>query len=177
MRNFKTLLAIVMAVVISSCVSTKLPDSYQVDPNPLVNNGGTVNVKVSGTIPAKSFHKKAIVEFQPFLKYNGGSLNLKPLTLKGEAALGEGTVIATKTGGSITYTDNFQYIPEMQVSELWVKIKIKKGSKEITLDDVKLANGIIITSTRVGRGENVQIAADEYQKETYASKSANIYFA
>lgn len=177
MRNFKTLLAILLAIFVASCVSTKLPDSYQVDPNPLVNNGGKVKVSVTGTIPAKSFHKKAIVEFQPYLKYNGGTLDLTPLTLKGEAAEGEGTVISTKNGGTITYTDNFDYKPEMQVSELWVKIKVKKGSKEQQLDEVKLADGIIITSTRVGRGENVQIAPDNYEKVTYAAKSANIYFA
>jgi len=177
MRNFKTLLAILLAVFVASCVSTKMPDSYQVDPNPLVNNGGKVKVSVTGTIPAKSFHTKAIVEFQPYLKYNGGTLDLAPLTLKGEKAEGEGTVISTANGGTITYTDNFDYKPEMQVSELWVKIKVKKGSKETQLDDVKLADGIIITGTRVGRGENVQIAPDNYEKITYATKSANIYFA
>ena len=177
MRNLKTFLVILLAAVVASCVSTKLPDSYQVDPNPLVNKGGKVSVKVSGTIPAKSFHKKAVVEFKPYLKYSGGSLDLKPLTLKGEKAEGEGTVISTSEGGTITYTDNFDYKPEMQVSELWVKIKVKKGSKEQQLDDVKLADGIIITSTRVGNGEDVQLAPDGYQKVTYASKTANIYFA
>lgn len=177
MRNLKTLLAVILVAALASCVTTKMPDSYTVDPNPLVNNGGTVDVKVTGTIPAKSFHKKATVEFQPYLKYNGGTLNLKPLTLKGEAVEGEGTVISTKEGGTVTYTDNFEYKAEMQVSELWVKIKVKKGSKEQQLDDVKLADGIIITSTRVGRGEDVQLAADGYEKVTYATKSANIYYA
>lgn len=177
MRNLKTLLAILLAVVMASCVSTKMPDSYQVDPNPMVNQGGKVAVKVTGTIPPKSFHKKAIVEFQPYLKYNGGTLDLKPLTLKGEKADGEGTVVSTTEGATLTYSDNFDYKPEMQVSELWVKIKVKKGSKEQQLEDVKLADGIIITSTRVGFGENVQIAPDGYEKISYASKSANIYFA
>jgi tetratricopeptide (TPR) repeat protein len=177
MRNFKTLLAILLAVFVASCVSTKMPDSYTVDPQPLVNNGGKVSVSVTGTIPPKSFHKKAIVEFQPYLKYNGGTFDLKPLILKGEKAEGDGTVISTANGGTITYTDNFDYKPEMQVSELWVKIKVKKGSSEQQLDDVKLADGIIITSTRVGRGEDVQVAPDGYQKITYASKTANIYFA
>jgi tetratricopeptide (TPR) repeat protein len=177
MRNLKTLLAIMLAVVVASCVSTKLPDSYQVDPNPLVNKGGKVAVKVTGTIPAKSFHKKAIVEFTPYVKYNGGTQELKKLVLKGEKAEGEGTVVSTAEGATLTYTDNFDYKPEMLVSELWVKIKIKKGSKEQNLDDVKLADGIIITSTRVGNGEDVQLAAHGYEKVTYATQSANIYFA
>ncbi|MBN2745953.1 MAG: hypothetical protein JXR34_04440 [Bacteroidales bacterium] len=177
MRNLKTLLAIMLAVVVASCVSTKMPDAYQVDPNPLVNKGGNVAVKVTGTIPPKSFHKKATVEFQPYLKYNSTTKDLKPLTLKGEAVEGEGTVVSTKEGATLTYTDNFKYEPEMQVAEMWVKIKVKKGSKEQQLDDVKLADGIIITSTRVGNGENVQMAPDGYEKVTYANKTANIYFA
>ena len=177
MRNLKTFLAILLAVFVASCVSTKMPDSYTVDPNPLVNNGGKVAVKVTGTIPPKSFHKKAIVTFQPYLKYNGGTLNLKPMTLKGEKAEGDGAVVSTAEGGSLVYTDEFDYKPEMQVSELWVKIHVKKGSKEQDLDDVKLADGIIITGTRVGRGEDVQVAPDMYQKVTYATKKANIYFA
>lgn len=177
MRNLKTLLVIIMAAIVASCVTTKMPDSYQVDPNPMVNQGGNVAVKVTGTIPPKTFNKKAIVEFQPYLKYNGGSQDLKPLTLKGEKAVGEGTVVSVKQGGTLTWSDNFEYKPEMQVSELWVKIKVKKGSKEQQLDDVKLADGVIITSTRVGNGENVQMAADGYEKLTYSSKSANLYFA
>lgn len=166
-----------MATVIASCVTTKMPDAYKVDPNPMVNKGGKVSVNVSGTIPAKSFHKKAIVEFQPYIKYNGGSLDLKPLTLKGEKAVGEGTVINTKLGGSFSYSDVFDYKPEMQSSELWVKIKVKKGSKELNLEDVKLADGIIITALRVGHGEDVQMATHNYIKETFVTKSANIYFA
>jgi Flp pilus assembly protein TadD len=179
MRNLslKSLLVIALAVFVSSCVSTQLPDSYSVEPEVLEAHGGNVSVKVTGTIPAKSFHKKAIVEFQPFLKYDGKTKDLKPLTLKGEKAPGEGTVVSLENGATISYSDNFEYTPEMESAELWVRIVVKKGSKEQKLDDKKLADGIIITPLRVGRGEDVQIAPHNYKKEVIISKTANIYYA
>ena len=177
MRNFKTFLVIALSIFIASCVTTKLPENYVVKPEVLETHGGKVSISVTGEILPKSFHKKAVVEFQPYIKYNGGTQDLKPLVLKGEKALGDGIVIPTKTGGKITYSDVFDYKPEMTESEVWVKIKVKKGTKELQTLDLKLADGIIITPLRVGRGENVVVAEHGYEKVTMASKKANLYFA
>ncbi len=176
MRNLKTLLVIMLAVFVASCGSLKMPDPYHVNPNPLVNNGGKVSFTVNDTIPPKGFPKKEIVKLEPYLKYDGGTLALKPMLLKGEKAEGEGTVINFKTGAPITYSDVFDYKPEMQVSDLYVKVTSLKGGKETPVADVKIATGIIITSTRVGHGEDVQIAAHMYEKETIVSTSAKLYF-
>jgi len=176
MRNFKTLLVILLAVFVASCGSLKMPDPYHVTPNPLVNKGGKVTFTVNDTIPPKGFPKKAVVKLEPYLKYDGGSLSLKPMMLKGESAEGDGTVINAKMGGPITYTDVFDYKPEMQVSELWVKVSsIAKGEATV-IADVKIAEGIVITSTRVGHGENVQLAAHMYEKETIITTAAKLYF-
>lgn len=176
MRNLKTLLVIMLAVFVASCGSLKMPDPYHVNPNPLVDNGGKVSFTVKDTIPEKGFPKKEIVKLEPYLKYDGGTLALKPMLLKGEKAEGEGTVINFKAGAPITYSDVFDYKPEMQVSDLYVKVTSLKGGSETQIADVKIATGIIITSTRVGHGEDVQIAAHMYQKETIISKSAKLYF-
>lgn len=176
MRNFKTLVVIILAVVIASCGSLKMPDPFHVNPNPLVNKGGTVSFTVKDTIPPKGFPKKEIVKLEPYLKYEGGSLALKPMVLKGEKAEGDGTVINYKAGAPITYTDAFEYTPEMQVSELWVKVTSLKKGTETPVADVKIADGIIITSTRVGHGENTQLAAHMYEKETIIPTTAKLYF-
>lgn len=165
-----------LAVFVASCGSLKMPDPYHVNPNPLVDNGGKVSFTVKDTIPEKGFPKKEIVKLEPYLKYDGGTLALKPMLLKGEKAEGEGTVINFKAGAPITYSDVFDYKPEMQVSDLYVKVTSLKGGSETQIADVKIATGIIITSTRVGHGEDVQIAAHMYQKETIISKSAKLYF-
>jgi len=176
MRNFKTLLVIMLALIVASCGSLKLPSPYHVTPNPLVNVGGKVTFTVKDTIPPKGFPKKEIVKLEPYLKYEGGSTALKPMMLKGEKAEGEGTVVSFAEGGPISYTDVFDYKPEMQVSELWIKVTSLAGGKETPLADVKIADGIIITSSRVGKGENVAIAAHMYEKETIISTSAKLYF-
>ncbi len=176
MQNFKTLLIVVLALVVASCGSLKLPDPYHVNPNPLVNKGGKVSFTVKDTIPAKAFPKKEIVRLEPYLKYEGGQLNLKPMTLKGEKAIGDGTVVNFKTGGSFTYSETFDYKPEMQVSELWVKATSLKGGKETVLADVKISEGTIVTGSRVGHGENVQMLPHAYQKEVIANKTGKIYF-
>ncbi len=176
MQNFKTLLIVVLALVVASCGSLKLPDPYHVNPNPLVNKGGKVSFTVKDTIPIKAFPKKEIVRLEPYLKYEGGQLNLKPMTLKGEKAIGDGTVVNFKTGGPFTYTETFDYKPEMQVSELWVKATSLKGGKETVLADVKISEGTIVTGSRVGHGENVQMLPHAYQKEVIANKTGKIYF-
>lgn len=165
-----------LAVFVASCGSLKMPDPYHVNPNPLVNNGGKVSFTVKDTIPEKGFPKKEIVKLEPYLKYDGGTLALKPMLLKGEKAEGEGTVINFKTGAPITYTDVFDYKPEMQVSDLYVKVYSLKGGTQTQVADVKIATGIIITSSRVGHGEDVQIAAHMYEKETIVSTSAKLFF-
>ncbi len=176
MRNFKTLLVILLAVFVASCGSLKMPDPFHVTPNPLVNKGGKVSFTVNDTIPPKGFPKTEIVKLEPYLKYEGGSIALKPMMLKGEKAEGDGTVINFKAGSPLTYTDVFDYKPEMNVSELWVKVTSLKGGKETPIADVKIADGIIITSSRVGKGENVALAAHMYEKETIINTSAKLYF-
>ncbi len=176
--RFKILLAIVItAGFLSSCITTKLLDNFVVTPKVLETHGGKISVSVKGTIPEKSFHKKAIVVITPVLKYNGGSVALKSITLKGEKAEGDGKVINSKTGGEITYSDVIDYKPEMNVSELVIKAKATKGKKVIEFDEVKIADGVIYTSTRVGKGEKTQIVAHGYEKETIFVEKANIYFA
>lgn len=177
MRNLKTYFFVLLSVLVVSCVTTKMPKNYVVKPEVLETHGGKVSVTVTGDIPPKTFHKKAIVEFQPYLKYGTATQDLKPLTLKGEKAPGEGTVIGLKTGGKVTYSDVIDYKPEITESELWVRMKVTKGKKETKLEDVKLADGIIITPLRVGKGENVFVAEHGYQKETFVTKKANLYFA
>ena len=59
-------------LIVSSCITTKLPDTYKVQPEVLEAKGGNVAFTVEGTVPAKSFHKKAVVEFTPYVKYGDG---------------------------------------------------------------------------------------------------------
>ncbi|MCK5857567.1 MAG: hypothetical protein KAG64_08755 [Bacteroidales bacterium] len=177
MRNLKTVLVLVLALFVASCGSLKLPNPFHVNPSPLVNNGGTVSFTIQDTIKEKSFPKKMEVKLIPYLKYGSDTLNLEPMYLKGEKAVaGKGDVVAWKIATPIEYSASFKYKPEMQVSELWVKAYTIKKGVETEVSDVKIADGIVITSSRVGHSENMAFAKDGYEKETIVSQSANLYF-
>jgi hypothetical protein len=166
----------IIAIAISSCTSTKLPEAYQVNPEVLEAKGGKVAFNVNATIPEKSFHKKAIVEFSPYLKYDGQTKELKKFTLRGEKTEGEGTMISSKMGGSFTYAEEFAYEDNMNAAELYVSPKITKGKKVTVLDDIKIADGIIATYQGIIHDEKTSIAKSGYEYKTIIAKSLPVYY-
>lgn len=182
MKSIKLLLFLIGMAVISSCSVNKMIKHYdeinfKTTPEVLQNHGDKIAVKVEGTIPEKYFASKASVEMKPTLQYEGGSVALKPFILKGEKAEGEGTVINKKTGGDFSFSDVINYTPEMENAVLVLEPTVKLKKKEATLGHTKLADGVIITNTRVKHNENTAFAADKYEKETIITKNGNIYFA
>lgn len=180
--NLKSLAAIVIvALIVASCGLGKMVKKYptvkyEITPEVLETNGGKISVTVKGTMPPKYFHKKAIVDFTPVIKYEGGEVALKTLTLQGEKAKGSGgTVIKYKEGGSFSYTDIVAYKPEMNKSELRVNVKAKI-KKEVPLGDRKLADGVIYTSERINEDYTTNEAEHKFQKEELVTNAANLYF-
>lgn len=139
--------------------------TYEVAPEVLEAKGGNVTFTVNGTIPPKFFHRRAAVALQPVIEYDGGTLELRPLILRGEKVSGDGSVISFSNGGSFTYTESFQFKDGMKASELMVisvafvpKNPISSGMtmadvrqmpRAVTLGELKLADGIINTSRRI----------------------------
>jgi len=155
----------------------KYPDvKYTVTPDVLEVHGGKVPVTISGSIPPKYFHKKATVTFTPTLKFEGGEAAMKSTTLLGEAAEGEGQKIGYTTGGSFSYVDTIAYKDAMRKSELMAVVGAVMGSKTAEFDDRKLADGCIITSTRVANAEDVMLGADKYEKITILNQKAELYY-
>lgn len=179
MRKTKILLTFIAATaLLAGCINTQLPEDYAVEPEPLEVHGNTVDVKVSGTIPEKSFHKKAVVKFTPVLRYDNQEKQLEPMTLKGEKVEGvDGKVINSKEGGKIEYNDSFEWDPDMKVSELYVTAEVTKNDNTETFPDYKVADGVIMTSKRVAKSGDMSIAKHGYEKETIVKESGNIYYA
>jgi len=155
----------------------KYPDvKYTVDPEVLEVHGGKVPVSIKGSIPAKYFHKKATVTFTPVIKFEGGETPLKAIKLLGEAAEGEGQKIGYASGGSFSYIDTIDYKDAMKKSEMVARVGAVMGSKTADFDDRKLADGCIITSTRVANDEDVLLGGDKYQKVSIISEQAELYY-
>jgi tetratricopeptide (TPR) repeat protein len=139
-----------MLFVISCGGPQKMADNvslvkYKVTPSPLETHGGKVALTVDVSYPEKYFHKKAIVTATPFLKYATGEKDLKSETLQGEAVEDNYKVISYASGGSFSYSDEFEYMPEMMRSELFVKGEAKVKNKNVSLPPVKIADGIVTT--------------------------------
>ena len=165
---------------------------YETTPDPLVKEGDTVCVNVKVTFPEKYFAKKAAMNFQPELKWAGTSRKLKPVNFQGEDVNGDGIVINYKNGGTYTYVDCVPYEPGMNVSDLVVSPtlyspkepvvlnatpeQIGAKYKVIDLPERKLADGVIITGTRIVHDEDLIASEHGYIKETIITKDAKIYF-
>ena len=72
---------------------------------------------------------------------------------------------------------NFDYVPEMAKSELYLDFKIKRGKKEYTIPSVKIADGVIATSELPTVGSaNAAYAPDAFQRIIKQAQEAQIMF-
>ena len=134
--------------------------TYRVNPDPLVQGeDGKVCFDVIVTIPAEYFEKQAVMNLTPYLSYNGGKIDLDPITFVGEKVKGEGDFrVNYKEGGEFTKHYCKDYVPEMENCELMADPmfyvyngKIYQNQDEIVKNEyfaqgttVKLADGVIV---------------------------------
>ena len=133
--------------------------TYRVSPDPLKEGeDGNVCFDVIVTIPGEYFEKQAVMNLQPYLAYNGGQINIDPITFVGEKVKGEGDFrVNYKEGGEFTKHYCMPYQEEMANSELKgdpmfyvyngtiypTQDEIVKNEYFATGSTVKLADGVI----------------------------------
>jgi tetratricopeptide (TPR) repeat protein len=74
---------------------------------------------------------------------------------------------------------SFDYIPEMEDAELYLRFVVNKGNKSYNLPDVKVADGCIATSQlyrQTAATANIAIGEDAFQRVIKQAKEANIMF-
>jgi predicted negative regulator of RcsB-dependent stress response len=149
---------------------------YEVTPKVLETHGGMINVTIKGTFPEKYFNKKATLEVTPVLTYAGGETAFdKVQVLQGEKVQGNNKVI-TYTGGDFTYTSKIPYKEAMKMSELVLRTKATMGKKSLDLDPVKLADGVIATSTLVEKHSKPIMMKDNFVRITPETQTADINY-
>ena len=141
--------------VLTSCASIKKMKkdagkvSYSVVPEILEAHNGKVDVALQGRIPEKYFLKQATIVATPVLKTPEGEKFYEPYFLQGESVKANNKVISYTGGGSISYKASIPFEYAMRKSELVLKIRASKGRKSLDFEPVKLADGVIATSTLV----------------------------
>jgi len=149
---------------------------YKVTPSPLETHGGKVAVAIDVSYPEKYFHKKAIVTATPFLKYAAGETDLKSETLQGEAVEDNYKVISYTSGGSLSFSDELEYKPDMMRSELFVKGVATVKKKSVDLPPVKIADGIVTTPLLVMVDPKPIFFGHSFQRVTPQSYNADIHY-
>jgi len=180
----KNQLTIIVAALLTLCsCSNKLgemsPNYFAVTPQVLEAVNGEVPVTVSGTFPAKFFHKKAVITATPVLRWEDGKVEGETYTFIGEKVEGNNQVISYATGGNFTMKSTFDYVPEMAKSELYIEFTAKIKNKVKALPAVKVADGVLATAelyAQTAASTEPANAADAFQRVIKQAQQANIMF-
>ena len=180
-KNLIIITALIALVTFGCKIPKEFLDQLNVTPNPLELKGGKIECKVEGTFPVKYFAKKMELEVVPVLKskITGAVLRGTPKVYQGEKFKGNGTEIKYKIGGKYSQNVSFNYSPEFEQCELFMEATVKTKKKSVTLEPVKVAEGIVVTPLLVYQNADefgVKIMSDAFQKVIEQKQDAQIKF-
>ena len=176
------ILSAASVLMMSSCskLGALSADNFTVTPNPLETQAGLVPATINGTFPEKYMKKKAVVTVTPELRYADGQVAKgNSATFQGEKVMGNDQTISYKVGGRYTMKTAFNYVPDMQKSEMYLTFDARIGKKQQKVPAVKVANGVIATSELYKKtlaSESGIIAPDTFQRVNEKKQEANIKF-
>ncbi|MDX9903292.1 MAG: tetratricopeptide repeat protein [Bacteroidales bacterium] len=183
MKNFTRLFVILLAAVLmSGCSSLEKMKknanlvNYEITPQVLETHGGIVAAQVKATYPEKYFDKKTTLKITPVLTYEGGETVFDELLYaQGELVQANNKTVSW-TGGNISWSGDVDYIPEMKVSEFMLRVEASKKDKTLAFDPIKLADGVIATSTLAEDHAKPIVLKDKYQRIVPEQKMADILY-
>jgi len=184
MKNFTRLFVILLAAVLMSGCSSldKMKKNanlvkYEVTPKVLETHAGIVAAQVKVTYPEKYFDKNTTLKITPVLSYEGGETAFDELLFaQGEKVLANNKSVAW-TGGTVNWSGDVNYIPEMKVSEFLLRVDAERKGKTLSFDPIKLADGVIATSTLVEDHAMPISLKDNYQRIVPEQKIADILYS
>src|SRR5690606_32232401 len=184
MKNFTRLFVILLAAVLMSGCSSldKMKKNanlvkYEITPKVLETHAGIVAAQVKVTYPEKYFDKNTTLKITPVLSYEGGETAFDELLFtQGEKVLANNKSVAW-TGGTVNWSGDVNYIPEMKVSEFLLHVDAERKGKCLSFDAIKLADGVIATSTLVEYHAMPISLKHNYQRIVPEQKIADILYS
>ena len=175
-------LIVAIAFVLNSCglssmISKFESIDYTITPTEVEVHGGKITIELDVTVPEKYFNKSATMSFTPKLIWEGGEANFKSVTLQGEKVSSNGITIGYVTGGKFSFSDAIKYSSDMFTADLFATATATLNDKTKSLGTEKIAEGVMVTATRVANNEIPSIAAHTYEQETILEETATIYFS
>ncbi len=180
--NAKSVLALAATgtVLLTGCgkkLNQFQADYFNVNPNPLEVVADRVPATVTARIPAKFFVKNAEVTVTPYLCFEGQEVASQPYTFQGEKVRGNAPVINYENGGTVTIPVMYEYQPDMMRSDLQLAFDVRQGSKQYALPRVKVATGVVATSTLADASTvTPALAQDKFQRVINEKYDADIHF-
>jgi len=171
----------IAAAVLSSCSGlNKMKKNaslvnYNVVPEVLETHAGTVDVTIKGNFPEKYFDKNTVLEATPVLIYDGGETAFDNVSVQGENVQANNEVISY-AGGSFTYSNSVPFNDGMRVSDLVLRIKATRKGTSLDFDPVKLADGVIATSTLAEVEPQPISMKDNFKRIIPEDKMADIHY-
>jgi len=184
MKNFRNLFVILLAaILVTGCSPLQKMSknanlvTYEITPKVLETHAGIVAAQVKATYPEKYFDKKTTLKITPVLTYTGGETVFDEiLYTQGEDVQGNNKSIA-KAGGTASWSGDVAYIPEMKVSEFLLRIDASRKDKTLAFTPIKLADGVIATSTLFEYHPMPLSLKDTYQRIVPEQKIADILYS
>ena len=181
-RNLILTLSACAFLSLTSCskLGKLTADNFSVSPQPLEAVGGKVPATIEGQFPEKFMNKKATVTVIPELHYGNGQVARgEGTTFQGEKVMGNDRTISYRLGGRYTMKANFNYVPEMQKSDMYLAFNATIGNKKVEVPALKVGYGVIATAElyrRTIRQGGVCLALDSFQRVLNKQQEANVKF-
>lgn len=182
--SFKYLAIMLAAVLIfTGCKDLekmqKMADqvTLSVQTSPIEMHGDSIEIKLTGSFPAKFFQKKVTLEVTPVLKYGDQEVAFKSLVMQGEDVEANNKVIPYESGGSFEIVDKIAYDPAMRQATLHARGKATIDDESMNVIEREVAPGTMATATLLDFTDGKVIkAADNFERVTYENKEATIQF-
>ena len=151
---------------------------FNLEPSPLIVRGDSVEINVTGTVPAKYFSKKATVAVTPVLmnKDEGYEQAFETKTLQGEKVAGNNQVISYDNPTSFSYTDKIAYSPDAKLSNLLIMAVGTQGKKTKNFEPISLGLGVRTTPYLMQNDDKVLLAKDNFVRITNHEQYAVINY-
>lgn len=181
-KNLIFILSVCSVLAFTSCskMGPLSASNFTVTPNPLETKGGEVAATINGVFPEKYMKKNAVVTVIPELRYGNGQVTKGAgSTFQGEKVLGNDQMISYRLGGRYTMKTTFDFVPEMQKSDMYLTFSARRGNKKINIPAVKVAEGVVATSELYKQlllSDGGCIAPDSFQRVNARKQEANIKF-
>ena len=184
LRLYKFSFLLSFIFLLSSCgldsmVSKFNTLEFKVTPKQVEVHAGNVEIELEVKIPEKYFQKTAEADFRAVLAKSNDSESkvfFDPIKLQGEKISSNGKTIGYVTGGSFIYKSSLRYNEKMADYSLFVTANASINNNSKNLGTIKVADGVMATSTRVKSDEVPVLADHTYEKITVLEETATIYF-